>query len=118
MAFHAKRDGSIYFHVQRILRKLKGRLLQPHVSPFIPPYYSILSQYIPFNEVRRNKKKYICVLFFLNSSNYVLFNYQSELQKTKQKQKNKQTNKQKQQQQQQNRKRSHYSSLLLFPEYK
>ena len=51
--FHAEHDGAIYFHVQNFFRKLEG-LLQPHVSLFIPLPYLILSQYIPFYEVRRN----------------------------------------------------------------
>ena len=51
-AFPAEHDGDIYFHVQQFLQKLEG-LLQHHVSPFIPPSPE-LSQYIPFNEVRRN----------------------------------------------------------------
>ena len=54
-SFHAEHDGDIYFHVQELLRKLEG-LLQPHVSLFIPPPYPVLSQYIPFYEVRRNIK--------------------------------------------------------------
>ena len=54
-SFHAEHDGDIYFHVQQLLRKLEG-LLQPHVSLFIPPPYPVLSQYIPFYEVRRNLK--------------------------------------------------------------
>ena len=55
-SFHAEHDGDIYFHVQQSLRMFKG-LLQPHVSLFIPPPYPVLSQYIPFYEVRRNIKK-------------------------------------------------------------
>ena len=55
-SFHAEHDGCIYFHVQQLLRKLEG-LLQQHVSLFIPPPYPVLSQYIPFYEVRRNIKK-------------------------------------------------------------
>ena len=55
-SFHAEHDGDIYFHVQQLLRKLEG-LLQPHVSLFIPPPSPVLSQYIPFYEVRRNIKK-------------------------------------------------------------
>ena len=54
-SFHAEQDGCIYFHVQQLLRKLEG-LLQPHVSLFIPPPSPVLSQYIPFYEVRRNIK--------------------------------------------------------------
>ena len=54
-SFHAEHDGDIYFHVQQLLRKLEG-LLQPHVSLFIPPPSPVLSQYIPFYEVRRNIK--------------------------------------------------------------
>ena len=54
-SFHAEHDGCIYFHVQQLLRKLEG-LLQPHVSLFIPPPSPVLSQYIPFYEVRRNIK--------------------------------------------------------------
>ena len=57
-SFHAEHDGCIYFHVQQLLRKLEG-LLQPHVSLFIPPPSPVLSQYIPFYEVRRNIKKYV-----------------------------------------------------------
>ena len=53
-AFHTEHDGSIFFHVQQFLQKLEG-LLQHHVSPFIPPS-PVLSQYIPFYEVRRNIK--------------------------------------------------------------
>ena len=52
-SFHTEHDGDIYFHVQQLLRKLEG-LLQPHVSLFIPSPSPVLSQYIPFNEVRRN----------------------------------------------------------------
>ena len=33
---HAEHDVDIHFHVQQFLRKLDG-LLQPHVSPFVPP---------------------------------------------------------------------------------
>ena len=55
-SFHAEHDGDIYFHVQQLLRKLEG-LLQPHVSLFIPPPSPVLSQYIPFYEVRRNINK-------------------------------------------------------------
>ena len=51
-AFPAEHDGDIYFHVQQFLQNLEG-LLQHHVSPFIPPS-PVLSQYIPFYEVRRN----------------------------------------------------------------
>ena len=54
-SFHAEHDGCIYFHVQQLLRKLEG-LLQPHVSLFIPPPSPVLSQYIPFYEVRWNIK--------------------------------------------------------------
>merc|ERR1712154_9552 len=54
-SFHAEHDRCIYFHVQQLLRKLEG-LLQPHVSLFIPPPSPVLSQYIPFYEVRRNIK--------------------------------------------------------------
>ena len=54
-SFHAEHDGHNYFHVKQLLRKLEG-LLQPHVSLFIPPPYPVLSQYIPFYEVRRNIK--------------------------------------------------------------
>ena len=54
-SFHAEHDGCIYFHVQQLLRKLEG-ILQPHVSLFIPPPSPVLSQYIPFYEVRRNIK--------------------------------------------------------------
>ena len=53
--FPAEHDCDIYFHVQQLLRKLEG-LLQPHVSLFIPPPDPVLSQYIPFYEVRRNIK--------------------------------------------------------------
>ena len=56
--FHAEHDGDIYLHVQQLSRKLEG-LLQPHASLFIPPPYPVLSQYIPFYEVRRNIKNYI-----------------------------------------------------------
>ena len=52
-SFHAEHDGDIYFYVQQFLWKLEG-LLQPNVSLFIPPPYPVLSQYIPFYEVRRN----------------------------------------------------------------
>ena len=54
-SFHAEHDGDIYFYVQQILWKLEG-LSQPHVSLFIPLPYPVLSQYIPFYEVRRNIK--------------------------------------------------------------
>ena len=54
-SFHAEHDGYNYFHVKQLLRKLEG-LLQPHVSLFIPPPSPVLSQYIPFYEVRRNIK--------------------------------------------------------------
>merc|ERR1712154_680049 len=57
-SFHTEHDGCIYFHVQQLLRKLEG-LLQPHVSLFIPPPSPVLSQYIPFYEVRRNIKKQV-----------------------------------------------------------
>ena len=53
-AIPAEHDVDIYFHVQQFLQKLEG-LLQHHVSPFIPPS-PVLSQYIPFYEVRRNIK--------------------------------------------------------------
>ena len=52
-SFHAEHGGVIYFHVQQFSRKLDG-LFQPHVSLFIPPPSPVLSQYIPFYEVRRN----------------------------------------------------------------
>ena len=55
-SFHAEHDGDIHFHVQQFLRKLEG-LLQPHLSLFIPPPSPVLSQYIPFYEVRRNIKQ-------------------------------------------------------------
>ena len=54
-SFHAEHNGDIYFHVQQLLRKLDG-IIQPHVSLFIPPPSPVLSQYIPFYEVRRNIK--------------------------------------------------------------
>ena len=54
-SFHAEHDAVIHFHVQQLLRKLDG-FLQPHVSLFIPPASAVLSQYIPFYEVRRNIK--------------------------------------------------------------
>ena len=53
-SFHAEHDDDIHFHVQQFLWKLEG-LLQPQISLFIPPY-PVLSQYIPFYEVRRNIK--------------------------------------------------------------
>ena len=56
-SFHAEHDGHNYFNVKQLLRKLEG-LLQPHVSLFIPPPSPVLSQYIPFYEVRRNIKMY------------------------------------------------------------
>ena len=56
-AFPAEDDGAIYFHVQQVLQKLEG-LLQHHVPPFIPHPSPVLSQYIPFYEVRRNIKRY------------------------------------------------------------
>ena len=55
-SFHAEHDGDTHFHVQQLLRKLEG-LLQPHVSLYIPPPSPVLSQYIPFYEVRRNIKQ-------------------------------------------------------------
>ena len=54
-SFHAEHDGHNYFDVKQLLRKLEG-LLQPHVSLFFPPPSPVLSQYIPFYEVRRNIK--------------------------------------------------------------
>ena len=51
--FHAEHDVNVYFHVQQFLQMLEG-LLQPQVSLFIPPPYSVLSQYILFYEVRLN----------------------------------------------------------------
>ena len=66
-AFPAKHDGDIYFHVQQFLQKLEG-LLQHHVSPFIPPPSPVLSQYIPFYEVRRDIKMQISVFFQFISS--------------------------------------------------
>ena len=55
-SFHAEHDGHNYFHLKQLLRKLEG-LLQPHGSLFIPPPSPVLSQYIPFYEVRRNIKQ-------------------------------------------------------------
>ena len=55
-SFHADHDVDIHFHVQQLLRNLEG-LLQLHLSPFIPPPFSVLSQYISFYEVRWNMKK-------------------------------------------------------------
>merc|ERR1712154_315492 len=54
-SFNAEHDGHNYFHVKQLLRKLEG-LLQRHVSLFIPPPSPVLSQYIPFYEVRRKIK--------------------------------------------------------------
>ena len=55
-SFHAEHDGGIYVYVQQFLWKLEG-LLKPHLSLFIPPPYPVLSQYIPFYEVRWNIKR-------------------------------------------------------------
>ena len=66
-SFHAEQDGCIYFHVQQLLRKLEG-LLQPHVSLFIPPPSPVLSQYIPFYEVRQNIKKEEALKCMLHSA--------------------------------------------------
>ena len=55
-SFHAEHEGDIYFHIQQLLRKIEG-LLQPLVSLFIlPPPPPVLSQCIPFYEVRWNIK--------------------------------------------------------------
>ena len=47
-------DVDIYFHLQQLLQKLEG-LLQPDVSPFIPPPILFYHKNdIAFYEVRRN----------------------------------------------------------------
>ena len=53
--FHVEHVGDIYSHVRQLVPKLEGPL-QPHISPFMPSPYPVLSQYIPFYEVRRNIK--------------------------------------------------------------
>ena len=53
-SFHADYDGYIHFHIQQLLRTLKG-LLQPHVSLFIP---SRLSCTMAIYSVLRSKTEY------------------------------------------------------------
>ena len=57
MAFHAENDGDIYFHVQQFSRKLDW-LLQPYVSPFIPPplFCTIMIYFVLWSKTEYKKK--------------------------------------------------------------
>ena len=80
-SFHAEHDGDIYFYLQQFFWKLDG-LLQPNVSLFYPPFpYPVLSQYIPFYEVRRNIKMHGEKGILVNNFRKAIFQIRKSLKK-------------------------------------